>query len=110
LGNLAIKEKKTKKLYNKDLPLIISPNPFKDRVDISLKLQDNKLSKEVISLKIYNVNGQLFRQFNYLNTRQSVQMVWDGTDNFGYEVPEGVYFLQLETSDRSITKKVIKLE
>jgi flagellar hook assembly protein FlgD len=63
-----------------------------------------------MELKIYDVSGRLVRQWDYPTIRQSDQVTWDGKDISGQQVPAGVYFVRLETSNKSITKKIIKLK
>jgi len=38
------------------------------------------------------------------------RVIWDGRDAKGEEVPKGVYFYRLETSEFKATKKMVKLK
>jgi flagellar hook assembly protein FlgD len=35
------------------------------------------------------------------------EVIWDGKDNLGRKIPEGIYFYTLETLDNKYTKKMI---
>ncbi|WP_456440662.1 T9SS type A sorting domain-containing protein [Psychroserpens sp.] len=68
----------------------IYPNPFKNNISI--------LTSETIeSIKIYNISGQLIEQWQFNNGTLHTE-----------KLSSGVYFLQLEFNDRTITKKMIK--
>ena len=93
--------------------LQVFPNPFKEKTYIKYQITNNKFqtnSKSQIELKIYNTNGRLVKQFNYLTIRQHNQIVWYGKDNKGKQLPNGVYFVRLETPDYKETKKVTLLK
>jgi hypothetical protein len=72
------------------------PNPFSGSTVISYQLPE--LSK--ITLKIYNISGQQIRTLvneNQAEGKHSV--IWDGTDNSGRKVSQGVYFYQLKAGN-----------
>jgi len=89
--------------------LEVSPNPFKDKLNIRYKISD----KNRVNMKIYNAAGFLVKDFSLYSSGIGGQVsvkVWDGKDNSGQQVPSGVYFVRLETPNKSITKKIIKLK
>lgn len=91
------------------IELNIFPNPFNPSLTISLDLPLK--NKENIELEIYNLKGQKVRSFSKLNINNSNhQIIWNGKDDKGQEVSSGVYFIKLETRDRSIYKKSLLLK
>ena len=89
--------------------LEVSPNPFKDKLNIRYQIPE----KNRVNMKIYNVAGLLVKDFSLYSSGIGGQVsvkVWDGKDNSGQQVPSGVYFVRLETPSKSITKKIIKLK
>ena len=84
--------------------LQISPNPFRDRVNIKFSMEH---SAEVIELKIYDATGRLVRQWGHTTMRLSDHISWDGTDHANRKLPSGVYFLKLQAGDYSATEKLL---
>lgn len=84
--------------------LQISPNPFRDRVNIKFSMEH---SAEVIELKIYDATGRLVRQWGHTTMRLSDHISWEGTDHANRKLPSGVYFLKLVTGDYSATEKLL---
>jgi len=80
------------------------PNPFNPSTWIKFGLA----SDGPVVLQIFDVQGRLVRslfQGNYPAGHYDVE--WDGTDNSGSSVADGVYFYQLKTRDNSDTKKML---
>jgi len=81
--------------------LKICPNPFRRNVVISYSTGKGT---EYSDLKIYDVTGRLIRsfdpeglrtegQFNNKTIRLSNHINWNGTDDIGRSVPQGIYFV-----------------
>jgi len=59
-----------------------------------------------VSLKVYNVRGELVRTLVDENRPAGPQTVeWDGSDERGRAVASGVYFYETQTDGRSIINK-----
>ena len=93
------------------------PNPFSRRMTFVYLLST---SAEKLSLKIYTAAGQLIREFDGKNTEDPDPMsadyheiTWDGTDDDGFEVANGVYFFRLTArsgnSSEEITGKIARI-
>ncbi len=64
-----------------------------------------------ITLKIYNVLGQMVRILvDEEKLPGSYTVIWNGKDQKGYEVSSGIYFYQLKTKDHSEVKKMVLLK
>jgi hypothetical protein len=82
--------------------LNLSPNPFSSKTRI-------KFSQPVIGnaqVHIYNINGELVKS---IATNSSI-VLWDGTDQSGRKLVNGVYFCELKTTNGSVTTKAIVLQ
>lgn len=80
------------------------PNPFSSSTSIPYKLSE----RSNISVKIYNILGQLVREFRVGTQSAGAHgIVWDGTNDFGKKVMPGVYFYQLTMGNRSQAKKML---
>ena len=88
------------------------PNPFNPETWIPYRLGKDA---EVV-MTIYDARGDVVRQFdlghqsagNYETRSRAVY--WNGTNDFGEQVANGVYFYSLSTSDYSHTRKATILK
>ena len=71
------------------------PNPFRRETVFAYVLTDNARR---MSLKIYTVSGRLIRTFEDggMSAADYHEILWDGTDEWGEEVANGVYFFRME--------------
>ena len=86
------------------------PNPVANQTSISFGLPNAQIQNP--QLKVYNLLGQLVSSYNIDNPKIGENtFVWNGTDNSGKEIPNGVYFYRLSTdSYQSEIKKLILLK
>lgn len=79
----------------------LSPNPFHEKLQISL---DKANSPE--QLDIYNLKGQLVRSLKHSERKSdSAVYTWDGKDALGKRLPAGIYLLR----NGKLTGKTLKL-
>lgn len=81
------------------------PNPFNPSTTILFGLPKS----EIVSLKIYNIMGQLFETI-YDNHHLSAgyhEVIWSGSNGQGQKISSGVYIYRLEAGGKIITKKMI---
>jgi hypothetical protein len=80
------------------------PNPFNPTTKISYLIHRAGL----VTLNIYNVRGQLVRtlQDGFVNAGQH-EIVWNGLNNLGQEVPAGIYMYTLSMGSKMTTNKMI---
>jgi hypothetical protein len=93
-----------------------SPNPFSHQTTI--KYQVPQTGK--ISLKIYNISGQLVKTLVNEETSPSTpspqgegrvgSVVWDGRDDNGQRVSNGVYVYRLQSDSQCLSRKMILLK
>jgi hypothetical protein len=87
------------------LPILLTPNPFKDRTRVSFTLPADGYTE----LKIYNVLGQVVKIVHEGFQQQGThQFLWDGRDDAGLPVSEGLYFYVLDQNGLRQRAKVIK--
>ncbi len=83
------------------------PNPFNPETVIEFSLA----RASEISLTIYNTKGQKVRSL--LNEHRAVgdhQVIWDGRDERGRNMPSGVYLYRLVTGEEALTRKMMILK
>jgi len=90
----------------KDFALTNYPNPFNPTTTISLSLP----VASDWSVKIYNVAGQLVKDYTGFADAGRVNVVWNGTDNNGSSVASGIYFYKAEAGKFTATKKMVLMK
>ena len=82
------------------------PNPFNPITTIKFDMK----AKGHVSLKVYNVAGQLVRTLvNEMKDAGYYTVTWDGSNNSDAKVASGVYFYKMDTKDFSKTRKLVLL-
>jgi len=85
-------------LYNKNYANeIIYPNPFMDKTKIEFDVN----SDASYYLSIFNQQGVEVRKLLNNNVIQEgkYQMIWDGKDGYGADLPNGIYIYQLHANN-----------
>jgi hypothetical protein len=83
------------------------PNPFNPQTTIAFSIK----SRGAVSVKVYNVAGQLVRTLVNENRAAGPHtVVWDGRNDSGSPVASGVYFYKLVANNFSQTKKMVLLK
>ncbi len=87
------------------------PNPFNESTTIQYTINAESVQPVHITLKIYNVLGERVRTLvNENKFSGEYQIIWDGRNEHGSEVPSGIYFYQLKVKDQKLTKKALLLK
>ncbi len=82
------------------------PNPFNPSTTIRYDMKDRGL----VSIRIYNVAGQLVRTLVNGEKEAGIHSVaWDGRNGAGAGVASGIYFYKMETAGFSATKKLVMI-
>ena len=85
----------------------IHPNPFRGQLRIDYAVMPGEAGAR---LRVYDTAGRLVRDLSYGLSQNGMlsSVVWDGRDEKGRRVTQGVYFVRLETDQhRSIEKAVL---
>jgi hypothetical protein len=81
------------------------PNPFFSHTQIQFAASVGVENAEVT---IYNSRGQLVRSLDSIaDSHTAGHATWDGTDQFGNDVANGIYFYKVETNGETIAKKMM---
>ena len=83
------------------------PNPFNPETNIQYTLQN----PEYVTLKIYNMQGQLIRSL--INENQGAgdySVKWDGTDDSAEKVVSGMYIYKLNVGKDTFSKKLMLMK
>lgn len=84
--------------------LEVGPNPFNEVLNIGFGIDQNT----EVTIDVMNPMGQVVRNLYKGNTNAGAHSYeWNGTDNAGNVVANGVYLLTLRAGEQSITKRVM---
>ncbi|HPT72787.1 MAG TPA: S8 family serine peptidase [Candidatus Cloacimonadota bacterium] len=83
------------------------PNPFNPSTTIEFGIP----KAEKVSLKIFNIKGQLVKELvNQSYQPGKYKVVWEGKNSVGKNAASGVYFYRLDAGGKSITHKMLLLK
>jgi hypothetical protein len=83
------------------------PNPYNPVTQITYQLPQ----PGVVSLKIYNVQGQLVRTLvNEYKPAGAHSISWNGRSDLGMEVSSGIYLYRIQAGNFTETKRMILLK
>jgi len=82
------------------------PNPFNAGTVIRFDLKQ----ESDWALKVYNITGQVVREFTGHDAASQVSVTWDGTDRDGNQASSGVYFYRVNADKFTATKKMTLLK
>lgn len=86
-----------------NLGLTAFPNPFRNNMEVCFQ----STSKAPVKLYVCNLLGQKVKDL-VLSRENST--AWDGTDNNGSQVGNGIYFIKAEQNSKAICQKVIRIK
>ncbi len=102
-------------LLSEYIALDIFPNPSRKNTNIKLQIPNECQNPNVqipITLKIFDVSGRLIKNLK-LPTPYSLLptlVSWDGTDENGCRVANGIYFISCEINNKKMVKKAILIK
>jgi len=83
-----------------------NPNPFA----YNTKIQYSIPLPSFVSLKIYNIRGELVADLvDEFKAKGLYDVSWNGKDTYGKSVVNGMYFYKFNSSDKEIVKRMILL-
>ena len=86
------------------------PNPFNSATALGYQLSGVSGQQMVVSLKIYNIAGQLVRTL-VEGTKEpgKYSVVWNGRNKDNYPVASGIYLCRLRVDGAAQTRKIVLL-
>ncbi|MEO0136321.1 MAG: choice-of-anchor J domain-containing protein [candidate division WOR-3 bacterium] len=83
------------------------PNPFSGQLTIGYGVPKSS----DIEIVIYNAAGQMVRTLAKAKVDKGLyKLNWNGYDDYGRKLPNGVYFVRMNTDSRKITNKVLMVK
>jgi len=86
------------------IQLALNPNPFSDRLSLSISVPQRSAS-----VCIYDIEGRLVKRFGVALDHGQATLTWDGHDEHGRRLSNGVYFAKLSSAAGLMTQKAIML-
>ena len=87
----------------------VYPNPFNPTANIALSINENDILQPV-SVKIFNIKGQLVKTIVYNEIVQNTNFIWNGKDNKGNSTSSGMYFVKMKTVSSEVFKKMLLIK
>ncbi|UCG30932.1 MAG: M20/M25/M40 family metallo-hydrolase [candidate division WOR-3 bacterium] len=93
----------------KSTVILISPNPFSNRTNITYTIHDAGYTMTNTTVKIYDAAGRLVKSLHPVSRipHGESNIFWTGDDDAGRELGSGVYFLKLDSGDYAATEKLM---
>ena len=89
--------------------LSAEPNPFSHMTGIQIR--GISADHAVHGLTIHDVAGRVVRSFSVTpEIVHTGSIVWDGTDDAGLRLPDGIYFITADTDGQRVCAKVLLVE
>jgi hypothetical protein len=86
---------------------VLCPNPFSARAQLSYQVSH----RQNIRLQVYDATGRLVRNLAHgIHDPGYYAVHWNGCDDIGRRVPNGVYFVQFESETYSSVEKAVLLK
>ena len=90
------------------LSLKLSPNPFRNRIDIQYTLPANARQ---VRFKIFDATGRLVKDLGqHPHSTAPANVSWNGLDLNGKKAANGIYFVYMETDSEQLVEKIILIE
>jgi len=88
------------------------PNPFTtDGRDGVSKISFNLPADSQVSVRVYNIRGQLVNELLNEERRAGVnEVTWNGNDKYGTKTSSGIYFYRVSTSQKVVTGKMLLIK
>jgi flagellar hook assembly protein FlgD len=86
------------------------PNPFRRTTTISYLLTD--VTDDFVEIKIFTVSGRYIKTLREIDRAVANyrEIAWNGTDERGQEVANGVYFARIKAKQGKLeVEKIVKL-
>jgi hypothetical protein len=86
---------------------LVSKNPFRNQIKIEF------ISSVPVptNIKVYDITGRLVKTLVSDKIYKGKQTIkWNGLDKYNKTAGEGVYFIQVNAGDRTVTKKVVLIK
>lgn len=84
-----------------------SPNPSSGAVRFTFELREEQLVK----VRVYSIHGECIAtlcESSFQSGKHSVE--WNGKDNRGFNVPNGLYLIKLDCANSTVTHKVLLMK
>ncbi len=88
---------------------VFSPNGDGRKDSLVIKQKVKGESSDIYNASIFNSKGEVVRNYSFIGNVPE-EIIWDGKDNKGAELPEGVYSYKIEGVDNAKNKKVKEIK
>ncbi|HUF10294.1 MAG TPA: FlgD immunoglobulin-like domain containing protein [Rhodothermales bacterium] len=87
------------------------PNPYAPSSDGYLKIRFELPTSESVTVRVFDFGSTVVRTFDLSAASPGVrEVVWNGTDDRGVQVANGVYFYTVEKSNETVSGKILVID
>ena len=91
----------------KELNLTIFGNPGSAKTPVTINFDLNEPGE--VKILIYEISGRIiYSSSSDFETPGNKSIIWNGTNNIGNSVGNGVYILQVQTKEGNAAQKIIR--
>jgi len=106
-----IESKPTQSSLNQIKGFKVWPNPLSSGQEINFSLKGNyKENNTHLSLRLYNVSGELVKTIPGSRIRANSQFIWNRRDQKGNMLPAGIYVAKLKVGNKTFKEKFTLLK
>lgn len=94
-----------------DVETFAYPNPYAPSSDGLLRIRFELSSSQAATVRIFDYSSSLIRTFEVADQSPGIrEVVWDGTDDRGVNVANGVYFYTVEKKNETVSGKILVID
>jgi len=94
-----------------DVDTYAYPNPYSPSSDGYLRIRFELSSAQAVTVRIFDYGSSLIRSFDLTDQSPGIrEVVWDGTDDRGISVANGVYFYTVDKSSETLSGKILVID
>jgi hypothetical protein len=89
-------------------PITVSPNPFRNHLhlDIDQGHRAKSIESGSSTVNVFDISGRLVKTFEGVS---ALPVIWDGNDDSGNNLPDGVYYVRIKRENGFWTLPCVKI-
>ena len=93
-----------------DVDTYAYPNPFSRGDDVFIRIKFELDRSESVDIRVFDYGMNVVRALNVNGVQGVNESMWDGTDDSGIQVPNGVYFYEVRSGNSRFRGKILVIE
>ena len=85
------------------LSVSASPNPFRSATRLDFEIP----KANIVSIDVFDIRGRAIYSEKLAGSAGTNSWIWKGQDMLGHQVSTGIYFIRIDDSQQSVTRKLM---